>query len=420
MKWSGYYKLDWQDRIQYLVENHVIDATQAKLMAENYSAVGDQQVENYLYNFGVPMGLLTDIEINGEHKSVPMATEEPSVIAAANNGARMLNQGDGVHAAFKQRLIRGQVIAINLDDTGAFQHYVQKHTAQLLAVANHAHPSMEARGGGAKDIVIEPLDEKTVAVDVLVDPCEAMGANVVNTMAEAVAQDLRSVGFEILMGILSNYATEALIEANVAIPVAALKTKQGMAGADVAQRVAQASYMEQLTPYRAVTANKGIMNGVEAVVLASGNDTRAVNAGMHAYAAESGQYKGLAQWTVSDDGQFLNGSIKMPLMLGVVGGSIGIVPAVQLNQQIMGNPDAQTLSAIVAGVALAQNLAALRALVSSGIQAGHMALQAKSLALQVGATVAEVPLLVAALEKSEQINQASAQALLANIRKEKR
>lgn len=420
MNWSGYYKLDWQDRVQYLVDHHLIDGNQAELITENYNPVGDQQVENYLYNFGVPTGLLTDIKVNGEHKSVPMATEEPSVIAAANNGARMLNQGDGVRAAFKQRLIRGQVIAINLEDAEAFQDYVEQHTAELLAVANQAHPSMLARGGGAKGITIEPLDINTVAVDILVDPCEAMGANVVNTMAEAVAQDLRSAGFEILMGILSNYATEALIEAEVAVPVVALKTKQGMTGAEVAEKIAQASHMEQLTPYRAVTANKGIMNGVEAVVLASGNDTRAVNAGMHAYAAESGQYKGLAQWLVSDDGDYLHGYIKMPLVLGVVGGSIGIVPAVQLNQQIMGNPDAQTLSAIVAGVALAQNLAALRALVSSGIQAGHMALQAKSLALQVGATVSEVPLLVAALTQSKQINQASAQALLEDIRKEMR
>jgi hydroxymethylglutaryl-CoA reductase len=234
-------------------------------------------------------------------------------------------------------------------------------------------------------------------------------------MAEAVAAELRRSGYNVLMAILSNYVTEALVKARVAIPFAALAGKEGMPAEEVASRIATASHIEDLSPYRAVTSNKGLMNGVEAVVLASGNDTRAVNASLHAFAAKGGQYKGLTQWRI--EGNKLIGTTTLPLMLGVVGGSIGIVPAVKLNHQIMGNPTANELTSIVAAVALAQNLSAIRALVTSGIQSGHMALQAKSLALQVGATENEVPLLVEKLQKNKRFDMSTAAQLLQDIRK---
>lgn len=418
MNWNGFYKLSWTERINVLLLQKLITFPQAELMRANYDEIGNQQIENYLYSFGVPTGLLTDIVIDGVHRTIPMATEEPSVVAAANNGARMMNAGDGVQTEFETRLIRGQIVVTDLDDADTFIALVSDNEPEILHLANQAHPSMAKRGGGAKGVVTELLDEQTVAVDILVDPCDAMGANVVNTMAEAVSASFREQGYDVLMGILSNYATEALITAKVSVPVDSLKTKQGTPGLTVAQRIEKASRVESLSPYRAVTANKGIMNGVEAVVLASGNDTRAVNAGFHAYAAQSGQYRGMVDWRVDEAETHLLGEITMPAMVGVVGGSIGIVPAVKLNQALMDNPDAKQLSAYLVGVALAQNLAALRALVSSGIQAGHMALQAKSLAVQVGATADEIPMIVQGLKTAGTINRVTAEKLLDELRGE--
>ena len=412
--WQGFYKLSWQERLQRTIENKNLTADQAALITQHYDMVGEQQVENYLYNFGVPTGLLLELPVDGRLVTVPMSTEEPSVIAAANNGARMMRAGAGVQTVIESRLVRGQIILDNVAGVVALQTYVETHLTQLLQVANDAHPSMAKRGGGAKALTVEVLDAQTAIVNVLVDPKAAMGANVVNTMSEAIASVLRQAGYEVLMAILSNFATESLVKAKVAVPVTALATKQGMSGADVAAKIAAASRIETLSPYRAVTSNKGMLNGIEAAVLASGNDTRAVNAALHAYAAQGGQYHGLTRWTVQGDK--LLGETTLPLILGVVGGSIGIVPAVKLNHALMDNPTVNELTSTIAAVGLAQNLAAIRALVSTGIQAGHMALQAKSLALQVGATPAEVPALTAALQQAGKFNEATARELLAKLR----
>ncbi|WP_134644477.1 hydroxymethylglutaryl-CoA reductase, degradative [Weissella cibaria] len=412
--WQGFYKLSWQQRLQRTIENKNLTADQAALITQHYDMVGEQQVENYLYNFGVPTGLLLELPVDGRLVTVPMSTEEPSVIAAANNGSRMMRAGAGVQTVIESRLVRGQIILDNVANVAALQTYVETHLTQLLQVANDAHPSMAKRGGGAKALTVEVLDTQTAIVNVLVDPKAAMGANVVNTMSEAIASVLRQAGYEVLMAILSNFATESLVKAKVAVPVTALATKQGMSGTEVAAKIAAASRIETLSPYRAVTSNKGMLNGIEAAVLASGNDTRAVNAALHAYAAQGGQYRGLTRWTVR--GEELLGETTLPLILGVVGGSIGIVPAVKFNHALMDNPTVNELTSTIAAVGLAQNLAAIRALVSTGIQAGHMALQAKSLALQVGATPAEVPALTAALQQAGKFNEATARELLAKLR----
>jgi hydroxymethylglutaryl-CoA reductase len=415
--WQQFYKRSWSERVNILAANQKLTSAEQNLIKENYNHIGEQQVENYITNFGVPMGLLLKLPVNGQEVIVPMATEEPSVIAAANNGARIMRQGVGVQTEFSQHLMRGQILLVNVQDISALSEYVQKNEQLLLKWANDAHPSMAARGGGAQSILVEILAEKTVAINVMVDTKEAMGANTVNTMAEAVADKLRQQGYQVLMAILSNYGTESLITAKVAIPTAALATKQGLSGTEVAQKIALASHMETLSPHRAVTANKGILNGIEAVVLASGNDTRAVNAALHAYAAHNGQYQGLVSWQVIDDE--LIGTTTMPLSVGVVGGSIGIVPAVKLNHHIMGQPTAKELASIIVATGLAQNLSALRALVSTGIQAGHMALQAKSLAVQVGAHADEIAPLVAKLNEAPKINATLASELLQQLRQEK-
>lgn len=412
--WHSFYKRPWSERLTILTDNQNLTIDEQQLMQDQYDDIGAQQVENYIYNFGVPTGLLLQLPVDGQEFIVPMTTEEPSVIAAANNGARMMRQGSGVKTKRREHLMRGQIMLVNLSDMAKLQQFIQNQELQLLQIANDAHPTMAARGGGAKQLTIDVLDENTAAVNVLVDTKEAMGANTVNTMAEAVATQLRQQGYQVLMAILSNYGTEALVEAEVAIPVTALATKQGVSGQTIAEKIALASHLEELSPHRAVTSNKGILNGIEAVVLASGNDTRAVNAALHAYAAHTGQYSGLISWQVEHDQ--LVGRTVMPMSIGVVGGSIGIVPAVKLNHHIMGNPSAEQLAGIIIATGLAQNLAALRALVSTGIQAGHMALQAKSLAIQVGAMNDEVEQLVAQLNQTNQINAAMARQLLQKMR----
>lgn len=412
--WHSFYKRPWSERLTILTDNQNLTIDEQQLMQDQYDDIGAQQVENYIYNFGVPTGLLLQLPVDGQEFIVPMTTEEPSVIAAANNGARMMRQGSGVKTKRREHLMRGQIMLVNLSDMAKLQQFIQNQELQLLQIANDAHPSMAARGGGAKQLTIDVLDENTAAVNVLIDTKEAMGANTVNTMAEAVATQLRQQGYQVLMAILSNYGTEALVEAEVAIPVTALATKQGVSGQTIAEKIALASHLEELSPHRAVTSNKGILNGIEAVVLASGNDTRAVNAALHAYAAHTGQYSRLISWQVEHDQ--LVGRTVMPMSIGVVGGSIGIVPAVKLNHHIMGNPSAEQLAGIIIATGLAQNLAALRALVSTGIQAGHMALQAKSLAIQVGAMNDEVEQLVAQLNQTNQINAAMARQLLQKMR----
>lgn len=413
-QWQGFYKLPWAERVTVTADNKKLTHEQVALIAENYDAVGAQLVENYLYNFGVPTGLLLDLPVDGQSIVVPMTTEEPSVIAAANNGARMMRAGEGVKTHMPERLVRGQVILTDVSDMDVLTAWVQQKETVLIDQINATRPSMVKRGGGLKKLVVQSLDTTTAEVTLFVDTQAAMGANVVNSLAEAASELFREQGYNVLMGILSNYATESLVQAAVRIPVAALAAKDGTPGDMIANKIAQASHIEQLTPYRAVTANKGIMNGVEAVTLASGNDTRAINAALHAYASRDGQYRGLVNWTVEHDE--LVGRTELPILIGVVGGSIGIVPAVKLNHVLMDEPTVERLSGILAGVALAQNLAALRALVSTGIQAGHMALQGKSLALQVGASPEEVPPLTQALVEAGRFDEETARTLLATLR----
>lgn len=416
-KWSGFYRHSVSERHDLISQACHLTAAEQNLMQQNNDAIGDTQVENYLYSFQVPVGLLLDLPVNHEKHLVPMATEEPSVIAAANHGARLLAKGTGVITTQAERLLIGQVILQNLGDANAAGKILMQQAPHLIAVANQAKPSLIQRGGGTQRIEVKILDATTLSLDLLVDPKEAMGANSVNTMLEAVASFLRSQGYDVLMAILSNYATHALTHAQARIPVDALVEHSDLSGIQIAEQIVAASHVEQLSVERAVTSNKGTLNGIEAVVLASGNDTRNVNAALHAYASRTGQYRGLIQWTMDDDE--LVGTTELPLLVGAVGGSIGIVPAVQLNRRIMNNPDAKMLADLIIATGMAQNLAALRALVTDGIQKGHMSLQAKSLAVQVGARLEEQAPLVAALQQAQSMDATQASQMLRKMRENK-
>ncbi|CAH0419092.1 hydroxymethylglutaryl-CoA reductase, degradative [Periweissella ghanensis] len=408
-----FHQMNWQQRLAAIDANTNLSTSEKALLNHNYSAINEQMIENYITSFSLPEGVLPNIIINDDAYQVPMVTEEPSVIAAASNGARMINMGGGVHTTNVSREMIGQVL-INDADFSTIETLVTNQAAHLIDLGNAAHPSMAQRGGGLKRITTRDLGSGFVSVDLHIDTQAAMGANVVNTISEAVAGYFKAqqVG-NVVMAILSNFATSSLVTAKVALPFKAI-AKAGFEAADIAQRIVLANQFSQRDPYRATTENKGVMNGIDAVVMASGNDWRAISAGVHAYAARDGQYRNLVTWTCDDT--TLYGEITVPMPVGIVGGSISIVPLVQTNHKLLNVDSASQLAQVIVAVGLAQNLSALRALVTSGIQAGHMQLQLKSLALAVGATIAEVPVLVTQLQQAAHADMQTARQLLTEMR----
>lgn len=416
---NKYYQKSWQKRLSILKENGFLDEKEIQQLEDQAvdPALGDTMIENFVTQYQIPEGLATNYVVNGEEYAVPMVTEEPSVIAAASNGARLAKFGGGFKTKSLSRLMIGQIVIENITKMDEIVNEIHQREDEFLQIANHAHPSIVKRGGGVRWIRTRILADDMLSVDMAVDVQEAMGANMMNTMLEAVADEIRTeLHQDILMSILSNYATESLVSAHVEIPVEFL-TKKEIDGATVASKIEQASRLAQLDPYRATTNNKGIMNGVDAVIIASGNDWRAIEAGAHAYAARDGQYRGLSQWHVEN--QKLVGDLTMPMPVGSVGGSIKIVPLVKINHRLMKIKNACQLAQIVVAVGLGQNLAALYALVTDGIQKGHMRLQLKSLAASVGATKEEIPALVSALEEKHARDSHTAEILLKKIREEK-
>ena len=411
----GFYKLSPEERRSRLAMARHLPATVSQLLANQSSQLGDQLVENYLTDYALPEGVVLGLRVNGTDYLVPMVVEEPSVIAAASNGAQRIARSGGFVAAPQHRALVGQVVLVPAAGSRAADlAWLKDHRTDLVAVANAAHPSMKKRGGGALAASFR-TPGKFISVDLQIDVCQAMGANSVNTMAEAVGHWLSNHGFNVLTAILSNYATTSLQQVECHVNFEQLATK-AMAGQVVAQRMADLSALAQVDPYRAATHNKGIMNGIDAVMIASGNDWRAIEAGAHAYAVKDSSYRGLSTWRVVDDQ--LVGQLTLPLPVGVVGGSIGLNPLTRANYAISGIKTAEELAAVTASVGLAQNLAALRTLASSGIQAGHMKLQYRSLAVSVGATPAEVPAVVKALANHPHVDRALAQQVLKELRKD--
>ncbi|MFW5441826.1 hydroxymethylglutaryl-CoA reductase, degradative [Aerococcus urinaeequi] len=431
---KSYYKKSRQDRIDVLVDQEHITSDQAEFLKNGQglpTEIANNMIENALSTYGLPYGLALNFLINDQEIQIPMVTEEPSVIAAASNGGKIIQQAGGFKSQVNQRLMTGQIAFTGLEDDAQalrFEGYVTEFVDDLLAVANAAYPSIVGRGGGARSIRSRyyPATDSSAAffiVYLTIDTQEAMGANMMNTMLEALkAHILGQVDFianiDGLMAILSNYAVEATATATCEI-TARLLDKGPISGVEVASKIALASQLAQVDVYRATTHNKGIMNGVDAFVLATGNDWRAVEAGVHAYAARDGQYRGLAKWTYHSDREILSGELTLPLALGAVGGSIGIHPTVQVTKSILGQSDAKHLMEIAVSLGLAQNFAAVRALVTEGIQAGHMQLQAKSLAIQAGADGnQEINAVVTALENADHKNLAAAKEILEKLRQE--
>lgn len=406
------YRKSATERRQIITDHFHLNHDEQQELASHATSLGDEMVENYLTNYGLPEGVCTGLVVNHQQYTIPMVTEEPSVIAAACNGAKRVARSGGFDASKQDRLVIGQIVLRKNDDFD--QQWLLDHQAQLIQIANDAHPSLKRRGAGAKKIRFRDCG-KFASCDLFVDVSQAMGANSVDTMAEAVAHYLAQTGYSIVTAILSNLATGAVQEVSCRVDFHNLQTAQ-MSGSAVAKRIAEISDLAAVDPYRAATNNKGIMNGVDAVLIASGNDWRAIESGAHTWASRNGKYQGLSRWAIESDA--LVGKLSLPLPVGVVGGSIGLNPQTRINQKISEIKSAEELSAVVASVGLAQNLAALRALVTTGIQAGHMKLQYRSLAIAVGAQGAEINQLASLLAKESKVDRTVAKQALVKLRKD--
>lgn len=371
-------------------------------------------IENVVGTFELPLGIATNFQVNGRDYLVPMVVEEPSVVAAASYMARIARGAGGFQAQADRPLMRAQIQAVGVADPhGAKQRILQSLDA-LITLANSRDHVLINLGGGCVDIEVHVFENTPVGAmvvtHIIVDVRDAMGANTVNTMAELLAPEVEKLtGAKVRLRILSNLADLRLVRARVELPFAALDAGD-LDGADVAQGIVEACALAIIDPYRAATHNKGIMNGIDPVVVATGNDWRAIEAGAHAYAARSGRYSSLTRWEVS--GENLVGSIELPMALGLVGGATKTHPAAQAALRLMQVATANELAEVTAAVGLAQNMAALRALATEGIQRGHMGLHARNIAILAGATGADVARISAALVAGGDISVAQAEALL--------
>ena len=418
VKLTGFSKASPADRIKKLAQAGLLSEEGLQILRDNETlplSLANEMVENVLGTLALPFGLAPGFQIDGKEVQVPMVTEEPSVIAASSYAAGLIKRSGGFQTQVHKRQMIGQVALYDVSNKEKAIQAITGAKEDLLQLANQAYPSIVKRGGGARNLWIEEKGDFLICY-LSVDPKEAMGANMLNTMLEALVDPLEDLsGGQGLMAILSNLATDALVTARCKIDYRFL-SRDPKEAAEIAQKMALASQLAAVDPYRAATHNKGIFNGIDAVVLATGNDWRAIEAGGHTYASLTGQAQGLSSWIHHPEQQVLEGQLTLPMPIATKGGSIGLNPSVQVAHELLGNPDAQTLARIIVSVGLAQNFAALKALVSTGIQHGHMKLQAKSLALLAGATPSEVAPVVQALLEDRPFNLEKAQAVLEKIR----
>jgi hydroxymethylglutaryl-CoA reductase len=379
------------------------------------TATADKTVENVVGTYALPFALGLNVRINGRDHLAPMVVEEPSVVAAASNAARMIREGGGFIAESDAPIMAAQVQLWDVADPEGATTRVMAAREELLAMADAAVPGLTARGGGARDLEARDLGDGLYVVHVLVDVRDAMGANLVNTVAERLAPTIAALaGGAVGLRILTNLSDRRCVRVRCKVPARVLGT-ESMDGAAVRDGVVRASRFAERDPYRAATHNKGIMNGVDAVVMATGNDWRAVEAGAHAFAARSGRYAPLATWRADDDGDLV-GAMEIPLALGIVGGTLRVHPGARMALRLSGAHTAQDLAAIAACVGLASNLAALRALASEGIQRGHMSLHARSVALSAGARAEEVEAVAASIAGGGDVTVDAAKRALQRLR----
>jgi hydroxymethylglutaryl-CoA reductase len=392
----GFYKLRIEERRALIAEATGIDAHEiaTALHAGGLAAeTADKFVENVLGTYALPFGVAINVRVNSRDYIVPMVVEEPSVIAAASNAAKMIRAGGGFEADTDPPMMTCQVQLYDVPNPESGAERIERESATLLGLANRALSGLVDRGGGAREIEVRRVGSGMLVVHIYIDCCDAMGANLVNSAAEAVGDRIAELGGgKRGLRILSNLCDRRCVRVRCRVSAEAVAT-ESMSGPAVVDGILNASQFAEHDPYRAATHNKGIMNGIDAVCIATGNDWRAVEAGAHAFAARSGRYQPLAIWrkeTLADGSVQLRGAIELPLALGTVGGTLRVHPAARLALRILGTETASELAMIAASMGLASNLAAVRALASDGIQKGHMALHARAVAIAAGATSEQV------------------------------
>lgn len=382
---SGFYKLTPQDRIALVKQFADLSETECKTL-QNTGALpldlADHMIENVVGAMPIPLGIAVNFQINKHDYLIPMAIEEPSVVAAASYAAKMVRDGGGFHTSSTPPVMIGQIQTVGVAEPEAAKTRVLAAKQDILKKANQQDPVLASVGGGAKDLdakVIQTTVGPMLITELHVDCRDAMGANAVNTMSEAVAPLIEQItGGHVYLRIITNLATKRLAKAWCTVP------KESVGGEDIVDGIVNASAFAAADPYRAATHNKGAMNGIIAVILATGNDHRAIEAGAHAYAALKGQYTSLSTWEKDENGN-LKGTIELPMAVGLIGGAVKTHPIAKIALKILGVKTANEFAEVLAAVGLAQNLGALRALANEGIQRGHMSLHARNIAVAAGA-----------------------------------
>jgi hydroxymethylglutaryl-CoA reductase len=420
---SGFYRKSSQERWQAVREfGDLTDAEMSTLGNTGALAFDqvDRMIENVIGTIPLPLGIAMNFRINGKDYLVPMAIEEPSVVAAASNAAKMARERGGFATSSSGPVMIGQVQLVGLKDPHGARMTILSHRDEILAIANEKDPLLVKLAGGAKDIevrVIETSRGPMVITHLIVDCRDAMGANAVNTMAEAVAPYLEKwTGGRVYLRIISNLAVKRLARARAVFAREAIKTDE-IPGEEVVDGIVEAYAFADGDPFRCATHNKGIMNGVDAVVVATGNDWRAIEAGAHSYAAwKAGGYRSLTTWEKDANGDLV-GTIEMPMAVGLVGGATAVHPTAKANVRLLGVKSAQELAEIIVSVGLAQNFAALRALATEGIQRGHMSLHARNIAATVGAKGGEIDRVSEILVQEKKVRMDRAKEVLEELRR---
>lgn len=415
--YSGFFKLSAEERMKEVAEFAELSQLEQEILVSADSLdmdKADHMVENVIGKFALPMGVGINFVINGKDVVIPMVTEEPSVIAACSNAAKMARAAGGFVASTSGNVMIAQIQMLNVPAPFAAKSAVLENKDEIIRICNEKDPVLVKFGGGAKDVEVRVIDSivgPMVIVHLLVDTLDAMGANAVNTMAEAVSSYIEELtGGVAELRILSNLADHRIVRSR------AVWKKEAIGGEEVVDKIINAYAFAAADPYRAATHNKGIMNGIIPVVMATGNDTRAIESGAHSYAARNGRYTSLTTWEKNKDGDLV-GCIEMPMAVGLVGGATKIHPAAQTAVKILGVKTAAELGQIIASAGLANNLAAMKALATEGIQRGHMSLHARNLANTVGAKGEILEKIVTKMVADKNVRLEYAQELFANYQK---
>jgi hydroxymethylglutaryl-CoA reductase len=413
----GFYKLSLEERVAAVARwARLTGEEQRLLLAQGLSPdTANEMIENGIGTHALPLGVAVNFLIDGRDYLIPMAVEESSVLAAVSNAARMVRNGGGFTTEATAPVMIGQIQLLDIVDLEHAARQVEGQKKELMAVADACSERLVRRGGGACDLEVRRFPDTPagpmLVVHLLYDTRDAMGANLVNTAVEKLAPEIeRLTGGRANLRILSNLSDRRLASARCTVPARDLGGNQ-LAGALVARHIEEANALAMVDPYRAATHNKGIMNGIDAVCIATGNDWRAVEAGAHAYAAREGQYRALTTWNSGEDGS-LHGALTLPLAVGIVGGATRVHPAARTALRILQVSSASELARVMAAVGLAQNLAALRALVTTGIQKGHMRMHARQVALAAGAQGEQIETVTRRLIADGNIRVARAAELL--------